>query len=171
MTCSLFCSKFSDSQEVADEKISHTGSFLKKIEAAHATMKEVEYMLNALLNQNKNAKESNNLLQQASEELMAERAILIREVEQLRYLINLKERENESLQDQMNNSLGEISSSITLLEKCFLQMQSQAEDSFEVLYSDIYFLPEASVLPRNSPLSPQFHIPTSPDESSPNCVF
>ncbi|GLT91456.1 hypothetical protein SLE2022_093420 [Rubroshorea leprosula] len=129
--------EFSNSQAVADEKISHTGSFLKKIEAAHATMKEAEYMLKALLNQNKNAKESNNMLQQASEELMAERAILIREVEQLRYLINLKERENESLQDQMNNSLGEISSSITLLEKCFLQMQSQAEDSFEVLYSDI----------------------------------
>lgn len=120
-------------EEVADEKISHTGSFLEKIEAAHATMKEADDMLNALLIENKNAK----MWQQASEELRAERASLVAEVEELRSSLTLKEKENESLQEQMSNSLDEISSSISLLKSCFLQMQSQGEESFQVLYSDI----------------------------------
>ncbi|GKV29576.1 hypothetical protein SLEP1_g38489 [Rubroshorea leprosula] len=37
--------------------------------------------------------------------------------------------------------------------------------------NDSFFLPEARLLPGNSPPNPQFHIPTSPVESSPNCVF
>ena len=43
-------------QVVADQKTKHASSFLTKFEEAHATMREADLMLNALLKANESAK-------------------------------------------------------------------------------------------------------------------
>ncbi|XWS08439.1 hypothetical protein CRYUN_Cryun40dG0002600 [Craigia yunnanensis] len=124
-------------EALSDYKTSPTKSFFKEFEEAHATMKEADYMLNALLKANENKKVLNSIWRQASEELMVEKSNLINELEKLRYSISLKERENELLQDQIHYTLVETADSISLLEGCFQQMQRQIEDNFKVLYSDV----------------------------------
>ncbi|KAK6265212.1 hypothetical protein QUC31_016049 [Theobroma cacao] len=124
-------------EALADDKISPAKSFLKKFEEAHATVKEADYMLNALLKANESTKLLNSIWKQASEELIVEKSNLIDEVEKLRYSISLKERENELLQDQIRYTLVETADSISLLEGCFQQMQRQVEDKFKVLYSEV----------------------------------
>ncbi|KAK8582314.1 hypothetical protein V6N13_032069 [Hibiscus sabdariffa] len=112
-------------------------SFFKKFEEAHATMKEVDYTLNALTEANENAQVLNTIWRQASEVWMVEKTNLIDELEKLRYSISLKERENELLQDQIRCTLVETADSISLLEGCFQQMQRQIEERFKVIYSDV----------------------------------
>ncbi|XVF38949.1 hypothetical protein REPUB_Repub20aG0147000 [Reevesia pubescens] len=124
-------------EALSDDKASPVKSFFQKFEQTRATMKEADYMLNALLKANENTKVLNSRWRQASEELMVEKSNLIDELEKLRYSISLKERENELLQDQMHYTLVETTESIALLEECFQQMQRQVEDKFKVLYSDI----------------------------------
>ena len=128
---------FSDMQALSDDKTSPAESFFKKFEDAHATMKEADYMLNALLKENESTKVLNSIWRQANEELIVEKSNLIDELEKLRYSISLKERENELLQDQLRYTLVETADSISLLEGCFQQMQRQIEDKFKVLYSDV----------------------------------
>ncbi|GMJ08360.1 hypothetical protein HRI_004505200 [Hibiscus trionum] len=112
-------------------------SFFKKFEEAHATMKEVDYTLNALMKANENAQVLNTSWRQASEVWMVEKSNLIDELEKLRYSLSLKERENELLQDQIRYALVETADSISMLEGCFQQMQQQIEDKFKVIYSDV----------------------------------
>ncbi|KAE8731019.1 Phragmoplast orienting kinesin-1 [Hibiscus syriacus] len=123
-------------EELSDET-SPAKSFFKKFEEAHATMKEADYTLNALMKANENAQVLNTEWRQASEEMMIEKSNLIDELEKLRYSISLKERENELLQDQIRYTSIETAESISLLEGCFQQMQRQIEDKFKVLYSDV----------------------------------
>ncbi|XP_022760764.1 kinesin-like protein KIN-12C isoform X2 [Durio zibethinus] len=122
---------------LSDDKASPVESFFQKFEEANATMKEADYMLNALLKANENRKVLNGTWRQASEELMVEKSNLIDELEKLRSSISLKERENELLQDQLHYTLVETADSISLLEGCFQQMQRQVEEKFKVLYSEI----------------------------------
>ncbi|XWS14274.1 hypothetical protein CRYUN_Cryun36dG0108600 [Craigia yunnanensis] len=124
-------------EALSDDKTSPAKSFFKKFEDAHATMKEADYMLNALLKENESTKVLNSIWRQANEELIVEKSNLIDELEKLRYSKSLKERENELLQDQIRYTLVETADSISLLEGCFQQMQRQIEDKFKVLYSDV----------------------------------
>ncbi|XVF62368.1 hypothetical protein PTKIN_Ptkin09bG0002100 [Pterospermum kingtungense] len=121
----------------SDNKTSPAKSFFKKFEEAHSTMKEADYMLNALLKANENTKVLNGVWRQASEDLMLERSNLVDELEKLRYSISLKEEENELLLDQLRYTLVEASDSISLLEGCIHQMQRHIEDKFKVLFSDV----------------------------------
>ncbi|CAB4275657.1 unnamed protein product [Prunus armeniaca] len=66
---------------VSDEKNNFASSFLTK---AHATIKEADVMLNALMEANENAKELTGLWKQTGEELMLEKASFIEEVEHLK---------------------------------------------------------------------------------------
>ncbi|KAG8483283.1 hypothetical protein CXB51_022346 [Gossypium anomalum] len=129
LTMEIYDAASQNNIEALPDDTSPAKSFFKKFEEAHATMKEADYALKALLKANENA-------QQASEELMVEKSNLIDELENLRYSISLKERENELLQDQIHYTLVETADSISLLEGCFKQMQRQIEDKFKVLYSD-----------------------------------
>lgn len=124
-------------QAISDDKSSPAKSLIKKFEEAHSTMKEADYMLNALLKENESTKVLNSMWRQANEDLMLERSNLIGELEKLRYSVSLKEKENELLQDQICYTLVEASDSISLLEGCIQQIQRQIEDRFEVLYSDV----------------------------------
>uniref|UniRef100_A0A2N9EIC7 Kinesin motor domain-containing protein n=1 Tax=Fagus sylvatica TaxID=28930 RepID=A0A2N9EIC7_FAGSY len=121
---------------VADQKTKHASSFLTKFEEAHATMREADLMLNALLKANESAKHLTGKWKQAGEDLMVERASLIEEVAQLKSSIRLKEVENELLQDQIRYGLAEIANSLSLLEVCFLQMQKVVDERFNMIYSD-----------------------------------
>jgi kinesin family protein 15 len=123
-------------QVVADQKTKHASSFLTKFEEAHATMREADLMLNALLKANESAKHLTGKWKQAGEDLMVERASLIEEVAQLKSSIRLKEVENELLQDQIRYGLAEIANSLSLLEVCFLQMQKVVDERFNMIYSD-----------------------------------
>ncbi|KAH0985991.1 hypothetical protein GBA52_013168 [Prunus armeniaca] len=108
-------------QIFSDEKNNFASSFLTK---AHATIKEADVMLNALMEANENAKELTGLWKQTGEELMLEKASFIEEVEHLKNSVRLKERENELLQDQSRYNLVEIAKSLSLLERveihCFI---------------------------------------------------
>lgn len=99
-------------------------------------MREADSMLNTLLKANENAKQLNDKWRQAGQQLMADRASLTDEVEQLKFLIRLKEEENELLMDHLHFNMSEIDTSISLLEECFLQVQKEVEDRFKELYSD-----------------------------------
>ncbi|KAA3455606.1 phragmoplast orienting kinesin-1 isoform X2 [Gossypium australe] len=136
LTMEIYDAASQNNIEALPDDTSPAKSFFKKFEEAHATMKEADYALKALLKANENALVLNNIWRQESEELMVEKSNLIDELEKLRYLISLKERENELLQDQIHYTLVETADSISLLEGCFKQMQRQIEDKFKVLYSD-----------------------------------
>ncbi|KAM1066242.1 hypothetical protein ACFX1X_021953 [Malus domestica] len=120
----------------ADQKSDFAGSFLSKFEEAHAMIKEADVMLNALVEANENAKELTGLWKQAGEDLMLERASFTEEVEHLKSSVRLIERENELLQDQSHYNLVEIAKSLSLLEECFMQLKSDVEDKFKVIYAD-----------------------------------
>ncbi|KAL5781898.1 hypothetical protein ACOSP7_006927 [Xanthoceras sorbifolium] len=124
-------------QAVADEKINHSSCFLSKFEEARETMREADFMLNALLKANENSKQLNGMWKQAGEQLMAERASLLEEIEKLKSSIHLKEAENEALQDHIHSGMSEIVNSMSLLQGCFLQVQKEVEDRFKELYSDV----------------------------------
>ncbi|KAI5330774.1 hypothetical protein L3X38_020900 [Prunus dulcis] len=66
---------------VSDEKSDFASSFLTK---AHATIKEADVMLNALMEANENAKELTGLWKQTGEELTLEKPSFIEEVEYLK---------------------------------------------------------------------------------------
>lgn len=99
-------------------------------------MKEADVMLNALLKANQNAKELTGVWKQAGEELMVEKEGLIKEIEQLKAFICLKDGETEMLQDQVHYNLQEVENSVSLLEESFLRMQRDVEEMFKVIYSD-----------------------------------
>ncbi|TXG71464.1 hypothetical protein EZV62_000043 [Acer yangbiense] len=121
----------------SNEKINHSSCFSSKFEEARETMKEADFMLNALLKANENSKQLNGMWKQASEQLMAERSSLLEEIEQLKSSLHLKEAENESLQDHIQSGMLEIVNSMSLLQGCFLQVQKEVEDRFKELYSDV----------------------------------
>ncbi|XP_058209055.1 kinesin-like protein KIN-12C isoform X4 [Rhododendron vialii] len=121
---------------ISHQKISQASSFFTKFEEAHATMKEADVMLNALLKANQNAKELTGVWKQAGEELMVEKEGLIKEIEQLKVFICLKDGETEMLQDQIHYNLQEVENSVSLLEESFLRMQRDVEEMFKVIYSD-----------------------------------
>ncbi|XP_043725080.1 kinesin-like protein KIN-12E isoform X2 [Telopea speciosissima] len=122
------------------EEGDRVNSFLNKCEEAQATMKEADAMLNALLKANETAKHTTDEWKQAGETLMVERACLVEEVQQLKASLYLKEEEYEFMRDQISSSLVEVTSSFSLLEGSFFQMQRNVEDWFKVLFSDIFSL-------------------------------
>ncbi|KAF3456467.1 hypothetical protein FNV43_RR01117 [Rhamnella rubrinervis] len=116
-------------QVEGDGKLDQAKSFLINFEQAHVTIKEADFMLNALLKANENAKQLTGKWKQAAEELMIERASLIEEVEHLKTSICVKEKE----QDETHYVLAEI---MSLLEKGFMQLKSDAEERLKIIYSD-----------------------------------
>ena len=120
-----------------NEKIEHARSFLKKFEEVHATVKEADLMLNALVQANENSKQLSCMWKRNGEELMIERANLIEEVELLKSSLCAKENENQLLNDEASCSLQEIASSISLLEESYQQLKSD-EEKLTTLYSDVF---------------------------------
>ncbi|KAJ6899698.1 hypothetical protein NC652_025987 [Populus alba x Populus x berolinensis] len=112
-------------------------SSLRKCEEANATMKEADYMLNALMEANENAKQSSDMWKQANDELVADRSRLVEENGQLKSSLCLKEEENKLLLDENSLGLAEVANSVSLLESCFLQMQREEEERYKVIYSDV----------------------------------
>lgn len=125
---------------VASDTSNHASSFFSKFEEARETMREADCMLNTLLKANEKAKQLNDKWKQAGQQLMADRASLTDEVEQLKFSIHLKEEENELLMDHLHFNMSEIINSISLLEGCFLQVQKEVEDRFKELYSDVLLM-------------------------------
>ncbi|PRQ39572.1 putative plus-end-directed kinesin ATPase [Rosa chinensis] len=125
-------------EKLVGEKSDFASSFLINFEEAHATIKEADFMLNALLEANENSKQLTGLWKQTGEELMLERASFIKEVEHLKSSVLLKERENKLLKNQSYSDLAEIEKSVSLLEECFMQLKSDVEDRFKVIYADVF---------------------------------
>ena len=124
-------------QAAAEEMINHAARFLTRFEEAHATIKEADFMLNALLKENENAKQVTGMWKQAGEEWLMEKTSFIKEVEQLKSLVQLKEEENKALQDKIHCSLLEMGDSMLFLEGSFLQMQKDVEERLRELYTDV----------------------------------
>ncbi|KAF9674332.1 hypothetical protein SADUNF_Sadunf10G0116300 [Salix dunnii] len=120
-----------------DDKVCHGSVFLRKCEEANATMKEADYMLNALMEANENAKQLSDMWKRASDELMVDRSHLIEENGQLKSSLCLKEEENKLLLDENSHGLAEVASYVSLLEASFLQMQREEEERYRVIYSDV----------------------------------
>ncbi|KAL5538433.1 hypothetical protein UlMin_042978 [Ulmus minor] len=121
----------------ANVKMNHARSFLTKFEEAHATIKEADFMLNALLKANENAKKLTCMWEHTGEELMTERGSLIKEVEHLKSSICVKEKENDFLREQANCSLEEIATLMSLLEEGYAQLKSD-EEKLKATYADIF---------------------------------
>ncbi|XP_042475979.1 kinesin-like protein KIN-12C isoform X2 [Macadamia integrifolia] len=120
------------------EEGNRVNSFLNKCEEAQATMKEADAMLNALLKAKETAKHRTDEWKQAGETWVIERASLVEEVQQLKASLYLKEEEYEFMKEQICSSLEEVTSSLSLLEGSFFQMQRDVEDWFKVIFCDIF---------------------------------
>lgn len=127
-------------QAAAAENISHSNCFFIKFEEARETMKEADLMLNALLRANENSKQLNGMWKQASEQLMAERVSLLKEIEQLKYSIHLREAENETLQDEFYSGMTELRNSVSLLQGYFMEVRDEVDDRFKDLFADVLMM-------------------------------
>ncbi|CDO98710.1 unnamed protein product [Coffea canephora] len=114
-------------------KINQADSFFSKFEEAQATVKEADYMLNALLKSNDDAKQLTSAWKQVGNELMIQKANLFEEVNLLKSSIHFKESENEMLQHQIHFILTEIASLMFLIEGSF---QKDVEDLCKTSYCD-----------------------------------
>nr|XP_027115822.1 kinesin-like protein KIN-12E isoform X3 [Coffea arabica] len=122
--------------QMADASCSLTreaDSFFSKFEEAQATVKEADYMLNALLKSNDDAKQLTSAWKQVGNELMIQKANLFEEVNLLKSSIHFKESENEMLQHQIHFILTEIASLMFLIEGSF---QKDVEDLCKTSYCD-----------------------------------
>lgn len=124
-------------QVKANEKIDHSRRLLTSFEEAHSTIKEADFMLNALVKANENAKQLYGVWKHTGEELMIDRANLIKEIENLKSIIRVKEIENQLLCDQAHCSLEEIASSMSSFEECYMQLKDD-EEKLTAIYSDAF---------------------------------
>ncbi|KAF6172213.1 hypothetical protein GIB67_024835 [Kingdonia uniflora] len=136
-TREMACLTLDNTLLFADKKIKTASSFLIKFEEAHSTIKEADIMLNALLKANKDANRMTDKWKQVNEELVIERDSLIEEVQKLKSSVCQRDREQESLLDQIHLSLIEIMNLVSSLEESFMEMQRDIEERFKSVYSDI----------------------------------
>ncbi|KAM7488000.1 hypothetical protein LguiB_025484 [Lonicera macranthoides] len=121
---------------IVDEEVCQASNFFTRFEEAHATVKEADYMLNALVKANDNSKQLTVMWKKAGEDLMLEKASLIEEIEQLKSSTRITDGESGILQGQIQYSLIEMSNSISVLEVAFLQMQRDVEEMCKAVYSE-----------------------------------
>ncbi|KAL4203053.1 hypothetical protein AMTRI_Chr02g266650 [Amborella trichopoda] len=126
-----------DAELVAAEKSDLVKSLLMKFEEAHETMKEADWLLNALMKENESAKHEAYQLKKVGEGLMAERTSLIADVQSLKSSICLKEDQYKILQDQVNSNILEIKGSISSLELSLTQVQGDIKDTFMKVWYEI----------------------------------
>ncbi|XP_020520488.1 kinesin-like protein KIN-12E isoform X3 [Amborella trichopoda] len=126
-----------DAELVAAEKSDLVKSLLMKFEEAHETMKEADWLLNALMKENESAKHEAYQLKKVGEGLMAERTSLIADIQSLKSSICLKEDQYKILQDQVNSNILEIKGSISSLELSLTQVQGDIKDTFMKVWYEI----------------------------------
>ncbi|CAJ2650140.1 kinesin-like protein KIN-12C isoform X2 [Trifolium pratense] len=114
--------------------------FLTKFMEAHAAVKEADLTLHALTKAFEDSKQLTALWKQASENLTIERASMSEEIQKLKSSTPHAEEENQLLKDHINFSSIEMTNSISTLEECFLQMQTDMEKKFKVIYSDVHLM-------------------------------
>ncbi|WJX90794.1 hypothetical protein P8452_72654 [Trifolium repens] len=114
--------------------------FLTKFMEAHAAVKEADLTLHALTKAFEDSKRLTALWKQAGENLTIERASMSEEIQKLKSSTHHAEEENQLLKDHINFSLIEMTNSISTLEECFLQMQTDVEKKFKVIYSDVHLM-------------------------------
>ncbi|AES92050.2 kinesin motor domain protein [Medicago truncatula] len=116
--------------------------FLTKFMEAHAAVKEADLTLHALTKAFEDSKQLTALWKQAGENLTIERASMAEEIQKLKYSLHHTEEENQLLKDHINFSLIEMTNTISMLEECFLQMKTDVEKKFKVIYSDVFLMGE-----------------------------
>lgn len=126
-------------------KIKLADSFLTKFEEAHATVKEADLMLHALTKAYDDAKQLTITSKLDCENLMLERAGLAEEIQQLKSSICHKEEENQLLKDYIDSSLKEMENLVSILEECFLQVQTDLEKKFTAIYSDVLLIQQEMI--------------------------
>lgn len=128
-----YCFQFFDLQFHSVEKIIQADRFFSKFEKAHATMKEADHMLNALMEENENAKQLNLMWKQTGEQLLLERENFAEEIEQLKSSTNLRDTETELWAKQIHFDLMEM---VTLSVILNGSLQQDMEDICSKVYSD-----------------------------------
>ncbi|CAK8563854.1 unnamed protein product [Lathyrus sativus] len=114
--------------------------FLNKFMEAHAAVKEADLTLHALTQAFEDSKQLTAMWKQACENLTINRTSLVEEIQKLKISTNQTEEENQLLKEHLNFSLIEMTNSISMLEECFLQMQTDVEKKFMVIYSDVLLM-------------------------------
>ncbi|XP_058757303.1 kinesin-like protein KIN-12C [Vicia villosa] len=114
--------------------------FLNKFMEAHAAVKEADLTLHALTQAFEDSKQLTAMWKQACENLTINRASLVEEIQKLKLSTHQTGEENQLLKEHLNFSLIEMTNSISTLEKCFLQMQTDVEKKFMVIYSDVFLM-------------------------------
>ncbi|XP_019431153.1 PREDICTED: kinesin-like protein KIN-12C isoform X2 [Lupinus angustifolius] len=111
--------------------------FLTNFMEANATVKEADLMLHALTEAFEDSKQVTVMWKQAGENLMVERASLADDIQKLKLTICQKEEENQLLKEYIHVSLTEMTNSVSMLEECFLQVQTDVEKRFMMMYPDV----------------------------------
>ncbi|KAI9113846.1 hypothetical protein K1719_015097 [Acacia pycnantha] len=142
--CELMIQKFEagnqNDPEVFGDMTTRLDDSLTKFEEAHATVKEADFMLHALTKAYEDAKLLSVTRKQTNENLMIERASLADEIQKLKSSICHKEEENQLLKDHINYSLIEMENSVSMLEECFLQVQTDVEKKFMSIFSYVLLI-------------------------------
>ncbi|KAI7744954.1 hypothetical protein M8C21_027075 [Ambrosia artemisiifolia] len=116
-------------RKFVEEKDCNASSFFRKFEEAHATMTEVDNVLNALLKVNEEAKLSSGRWKHTAEEVMVENASLIEEISQLKVDLQLRDEEHANLKVELENM-------VSMLEGSFQHLQKEADELCQLIYSD-----------------------------------
>ncbi|KAF1867703.1 hypothetical protein Lal_00050136 [Lupinus albus] len=111
--------------------------FLTNFMEANATVKEADLMLHALTEAFEDSKQVTVMWKQAGENLMIERASLADDIQKLKLTICLKEEENHLLKEYIHVSLTEMTNSVSMLEECFLHVQTDVEKRFMMMFPDV----------------------------------
>lgn len=115
-------------------------SFLTKFMEAHAVVKEADLTLHALTKAFEESKQLSAMWKQAGEKSRVEKAGLEEKILKLKSVIRHKEEENGLLKDYIHFSLKEMTNSISILQDCFSQMQTDVEKKFTIIYSDVLLM-------------------------------
>ncbi|XP_010255107.1 PREDICTED: kinesin-like protein KIN-12D isoform X2 [Nelumbo nucifera] len=129
--------ELTDAKVVAAQKSAEASCLLAKFEEAQETMKEADAVVNALMLANESAKLEIERLKKLGTALESERGSLIKEVQNLKSLNDLKDQQYDDLENQFKSSLLETRGLVLELEDIIAQVQANFEEEFESVIGEL----------------------------------
>ncbi|XP_027331846.1 kinesin-like protein KIN-12C [Abrus precatorius] len=139
-----------DTEVCGYREIKPDDGILTQFMEAHAIVKEADLTLHALTKAFEDSKQLTAMWKQAGENLMIERASFAEEIQKLKSSVCQKEEENQLLKDHIHFSLVEMKNLVSMLEEHFLQMRTDMEKNFMVMYSDVLLMGQEMLLSTNN---------------------
>ncbi|XP_019702656.1 kinesin-like protein KIN-12F isoform X1 [Elaeis guineensis] len=132
--------EINDAKAVAAQKTIEASVLLAKIEEAQETMRDADFMINALMQANEIAKFDIERHQKIETTLNCERNSLLNEVQSLQSSIHMKEQEYKLMEKNFQSNLIEANSLVLELMDSFKHLQTVFTEKFKFLVCDLEWL-------------------------------